>query len=207
MHPDLPDSFFNFDDDQQPEGWHPDSEDEILMREPLPGPPPADLREALTNLRLDLETKPLASLRSKAFDDFGEWRGSDVVVTADLLACPNPECVVSSHDLMVRTQHASALAWMFDEIFEIFGNHLDAGNRYAFYGKLANAALRVIGSRLPEPSDHRMILRAVHQLCLQAVDLIEEQGCLPEQSAVVFHGADAEGRQWRMDAATGKPCT
>jgi hypothetical protein len=45
------------------------------------------------------------------------------------------------HDLVVRTQHAAQLTWLFLELRDAFSYCLNFRNKYGFYGSLAQAAL------------------------------------------------------------------
>lgn len=130
-----------------------------------------------------------------------EWRGADVRITSDF----RPEAPKSfmDHDLIVRTQHAKVLSWLFLELRDAFEAFLDAGNKYGFYGALAQSALRHMAAHQPESDDPRPLLRAVLAAADDQLKLIARFGGIPDNAAAVLHSTDAEGRQSRIDLETG----
>jgi gamma-glutamylcyclotransferase (GGCT)/AIG2-like uncharacterized protein YtfP len=131
-----------------------------------------------------------------------EWRGADVRITSDF----GPEAPKSfmDHDLIVRTYHAATLTWLFLELRDAFGDFLDAGNKYGFYGSLARAALDHLAAHQPESDDPRPLLRAVLVVAERHLAGLQEHGFIPDNAMAVLHTMDAEGRQRRTDLATGE---
>lgn len=141
----------------------------------------------------------------KACDDQAEregWRGADVIVTADFEN--RPGSWLDEHKLWIRTRHARPLGWLFREIRDAFHGWYDFRNKYGFFGSLGQAALGHLGRHQPEPDDHRVLLLAVLQQADVWAEFVSRHGCLPNNAPVVIHLTDVEGRQLRLDAASGE---
>lgn len=134
-----------------------------------------------------------------------EWTGADVRITSDFLW--EPKGFADEHDLLVRTQHARPLTWLFFELRDAFEGHLDAGNKYGFYGALAQAALGHLARHQPESEDARPLLKSILGEAFQSLDVLRRDGSLPQQPAIVLHSKNREGHQFRADMETNESCT
>jgi len=165
---------------------------------------PAEIEFRLINLGHRINTEPDSSLRHAGQVELREWRGAGVIVTSDLLF--EPQDMIEASKLVVRTAHALPLTWLFMEFWEAFSGHLDASNKYGFYGDLASAALDALAREQPDP-DCRKILQAVLARGFHFLDYLRSNQCLPPESMIVIHSTNAEGQQVRIDASTGETTT
>lgn len=117
-----------------------------------------------------------------------------------------PKDFMDGHDLLVRTRHAKSLTWLLFELRDAFSGHLDAWNKYVFYGSLAKAALDHLAIHQPEDEDPRPLLKAVLSCAFSALETLRRDGELPSGPMIVIHESDAEGRQKRRDADTNQDC-
>ncbi len=77
------------------------------------------------------------------------WGGADVIITdcMDDLGRGRERVVIdmqgiyNTSDKIVYTKNAQELSQIFFELKDIFDGFIDAGNKYTFYGNLANAAI------------------------------------------------------------------
>lgn len=180
-----------------------DDEAEFIADEPPPRPV-EDIENLLLELGRRIQCDPEPSLRHPGQEPLPEWRGADVVVTSDLLYEPDPEDFMEGHNLRVRTVHALPLTWLFMELWDAFDGWLDFSNKYGFYGTLGQTAIGKVSSSLPESPDHRALLKAVLARAFEFLAVLRENEALPRDSMVVLHSTDSEGRQLRIDGATGE---
>jgi hypothetical protein len=134
-----------------------------------------------------------------------EWRGADVIITSDFTWAP--QHFADAHDLVVRTRHAGQLAWLLRQVRDAFESWLDAGNKYGFYGSLAGAALEHLAAHQPEPDDPRPLMRAALDRTFLWLQVLRDQGEIPDNAICVLHLQDIEGRQVRIDLQTGRKTT
>lgn len=134
------------------------------------------------------------ALAHPAQSQIPEWQGADTVVTSSFENGPE------DHDLIVRTVHAKQLTWLFFELRDCFSNELNAGNKYGFYGRLAQAALDHLSANQPEPEEAGPLLKAVLKEAFRFLLELRESDELPPDSGVVIHSIDKEGRQKRSDS-------
>jgi hypothetical protein len=190
-------SGFEFSDDE-------DEEDDVFDS---PGPValnPAEIERRLIQLGHRINTEPESALLHAGQISLSEWRGAGVIVTSDQLF--EPEGMIEASKLVVRTAHALPITWLFMEFWDSFSGHLDAGNKYGFYGDLASAALETLAREQPDP-DYRTILQALLARGFYFLAFLRSQECLPPDSMVVIHSTTNEGQQIRIDAATGDTTT
>jgi hypothetical protein len=178
-----------------------DDEDDILHFPGSKALSPPEIESMLIELGRRIDTEPEPSLRHSGQMSLPEWRGSDVIVTSDFLF--EAQDIFQATKLAVRTNHALPLTWLFMELWDVFAGHLDGGNKYCFYGDLAYAALDALASEQPDP-DYRKVLHAVLSRSFDFLKFLRSHKCLPPDSMVVLHGANAEGQQIRIDAFTGE---
>lgn len=162
------------------------------------------IEQQLLELALRIgRAQPDALVHSRQ-NEIPEWTGADVRLTSDFSW--EPKTFADEHDLLVRTRHACPLTWLFFELRDAFDGHLDAGNKYGFYGSLGQAALNHLARHQPEADDFRPLLKCVLAEAFQGLDLLRRHGSLPDQSEIVVHAKDKEGRQSRTDCETGEAC-
>mgnify|MGYP007046925708 CR=1 FL=1 len=163
---------------------------------------PAEIKRILEHIRREI----LATAATDLKDLPGEkprngWRGADVIVTDDFECQPG---WMDGHKLWVRTRHARPLGWLFRRVRDAFYGWYDFRNKHSFFGSLGRAALDHLANHQPEPEEHRPLLLHVLVQAGFWVDIIEQNGFLPDDAPIVVHLTDPEGRQFRIDAATGK---
>jgi len=147
----------------------------------------------------------IPDLRPPDQEESPEWGGADVVITSDFAW--EPQSFADAHDLVVRTRHAKHLAWLLRQVRDAFQFWLHAGNKYGFYGSLAEAALAHLAAHQPEADDPRPLLRAVLDRTFLWLQVLRDQGEIPDDSICVLHLQDIEGRQVRIDLQTGEETT
>lgn len=162
----------------------------------------AELESRLIAIGQRMDNASLGTPRHPDQNHMAEWSGADVRVTSDF--AHEPQGFVDSHDLLVRTQHAGMLTWMFLEVRDSFGSLLDASNKYGFYGSLARAALEHLAAHQPESDDPRPLLRAVIARAFDWLQVLRDEGEIPPNAQFVIHTRDSEGRQRRTDRETGE---
>ena len=159
------------------------------------------LENRLIDLGKAIETNGAGALRHPQQADIPEWLGADVVVTSNFAG---PESGYMGHDLLVRTNHAKAVTWLFFELRDSFANALNSGNKYGFYSRLASAALAHLSKHQPESQDHRPLLKSVLTVAFAIGAELRVQGSISPQAPVIIHTTDQEGRQRRIDGDTGR---
>ena len=170
------------------------------MRYQMKAPP--EIRRILQELQATILRLPASELMDAKDGKPSEgWRGADVIVTDDFEIQPG---WMDGHKLWVRTRHARPLGWLFRRVRDAFYGWYDFGNKYGFFGSLGHAALDHLAGNQPENVDHRPLLLSVLERAGFWVDVVEREGFLPDNAPVVLHLTDAEGRQFRLDAATGE---
>jgi len=165
---------------------------------------PDVIESILMQLGIRIAFDPLDRLVYREQDRIPEWRGADVRVTSDFDY--EPKDFMEGHDLLVRTQHAKGLTWLIFELRDTFSGWIDAGNKYGFYGALAQAALSHLAANQPESDDARPLLNAVLVEAFRCLQMLREDGNLPPDVPIVCHQRDAEGRQQRINLEDGKCC-
>jgi len=160
------------------------------------------LQNALIRLGQRVDARNISALRHADQSDQDEWTGADVVITSDFAW--KPSSWVHEHDLVVRTHHAVQLTWLFLEIRDAFSLWIYRGNKYGFYGALAQAALDHLAAHQPEAGNPRPLLCAVLTRAFLSLQGIRDQGGIPDNAPIVLHLQDAEGRQRRIDLRTGE---
>jgi hypothetical protein len=80
---------------------------------------------------------------------------------------------------------------------------LDAGNKHGFYGSLAEAALEHLAAHQPEADDPRPLMRAVLDRTFLWLQVLRDEGEIPDDAMCVLHLQDIEGRQVRINLLTG----
>jgi hypothetical protein len=190
-------SSFEFSDDE-------DDEDGILDSPEPEALTPSEIELRLIQLGHRINTEPESALSYAGQISLPEWRGAGVIVTSDLLF--EPQGMIEATKLVVRTAHALPITWLFMEFRDVFAGHLDAGNKYGFYGDLASAALDTLAREQPDP-DYRTMLQAVLARGFYFLTFLRSQECLPPDSMVVIHSTTTEGQQIRIDAVTGDTTT
>jgi len=129
-----------------------------------------------------------------------EWRGGGVIVTSDFEW--QPQGFSDRSKLQVRTRHAVQLTWLMLEIRDVFSPWVYFSNKFGFYGSLAEAALNYLAANQPEIDDPRPLLRAVLSRSFAWLQVLREQGHIPDNPECVLHLEDLEGRQKRIDLRT-----
>ncbi len=163
---------------------------------------PPEIRRILQELRATILRSSASDLNDTKNGEPREgWRGADVIVTDDFEREPG---WMESHKLWVRTRHASPLGWLFRRVRDAFYGWYDFRNKYGFFGSLGSVALDYLVQHQPESEDHRPLLLAVLAQGESWADVLDRDDCLPDNAPIVIHLKDPEGRQLRVDVATGK---
>lgn len=162
---------------------------------------PVEIHQALKQLRDEIRSSSPVLLTERDNDPREGWRGADVIVTSDFERQPG---WMDGHKLWVPTRHAQELGWLFRCVRDAFQGWYDYRNKYGFFGSLGQAALRHLAQNQPEAIDHRPLLHAVLPQAEAWASFLEDHGCLPENAPIVIHLTDSEGRQVRIDAASGE---
>lgn len=160
------------------------------------------IEDLLIGLGKRLNSEDLSGLRHESLGGSAEWRGADVVISDDFAW--EPKNFMEAHDLRVRTRHSVQLSWLFVELRNAFSFWLHAGNKYGFYGSLAQAALDHLAAHQPESEDPRPLVRAALDQAFRWLKVLRETGGIPEDSQCVLHIQDVEGRQRRIDLESGE---
>ena len=154
------------------------------------------LANRLIDLGKKIETKTAEDLRHYQQTNMPEWQGADVIITSDFTGHVSGDF---GHDLMVRSRHAQPLTWLFLELRDAFGDELDAGKKFRFYGSMAEAALMHLAQHQPESVDHRPLLKAVLTQAFNFHAELRHHDSISDNSRIIIHGTDQEGRQQRLD--------
>ena len=165
---------------------------------------PAAIEAKLIYLGKRISSEPVKQLAHDQQAQLPEWRGADVHVTSDFAF--EPKDFIEQHDLLVRTPHAKALTWLFFELRDAFAGCLDAGNKYGFYGALAQAALDHLAAHQPEPDEAKQLLKAVLAEAFLCLQRLREDGTLDADVPIVLHKRDAEGGQSCINLGDGQSC-
>jgi len=128
-----------------------------------------------------------------------EWTGADVRITSDFAW--RPANIIDGQDLVVRTQHAGVLTWLFMEIRDAFRGHLTKHNKHGFYGSLAQVAQKHLAANQPESDDPRPLLKVVLAEGFKWLSPLREDGQLPKQPGVITISESKEGVQKRINPA------
>jgi len=113
----------------------------------------------LINLGEKIVSEPVSRLAHPQQAQLPEWRGADVQVTSNF--ANESSGFIEAQDLLVRTRHARALTWLIFELRDAFAGWLDYGNKYSFYGALAQAAVKHLAANQPESDDPKPLLNIV----------------------------------------------
>ena len=163
---------------------------------------PDEVENALLDLGKRIQTAPTEIKLHPQQGSLPEWRGADVIITSDFTS--GPPHFNDGIDLVVRTQHAQVLTWLFFELRDAFQHWLDVTNKYGFFGALADAALKHLAENQPEPDDPTTLLKSVLSRGFDALQVLRKEGFLLPNAPIVIHSIDDEGRQFRHDAETGE---
>lgn len=141
-----------------------------------------------------IESANAARLRHHDQERIAEWIGADVVITSNFEPA---ESGLLNHDYMVRTQHAGVLSWLMFSLRDVFGEHLDAFNKYRFFGELGRAAIDHLASKQPESESPVLLLKAVLSCAFRFLGELREHDRILDGPSIVVHQTDSEGRQER----------
>jgi len=112
-----------------------------------------------------------------------EWRGAGVVVSSgDNLASTGFR---GGLERLVVTRHAKSLTWLLLELRDLFGDEVDASNKYGFYAQITEAVAEREHFQNTEGSDPRPLLWMVLEAGFRVHLLLEENGFLPSDPTVV----------------------
>lgn len=165
---------------------------------------PYQIEQQLIDIALRLGRAQAHEMVHPRQTEIPEWQGADVRITSDFSW--EPKNFVEEHDLLVRTRHAPTLTWLFFELRDTFGDWLHAGNKYGFYGSLAQAAQKHLARHQPESGDPRPLLKDVLSGAFVWLQILRKTGNLPDQPGMILHSHDTEGRQYRTNLGPGEPC-
>ena len=121
------------------------------------------------------------------------WAGADVVVRS------TPPEEDGDGDTQVVTPFAGELSWLIDYLQQAFGELVDFRNKYAFYGRLADAAIHYHATREDRFENPKDLCFAVLREAARILDE-EERGGFADRDTVLLRGVEV---QLSYDGATG----
>lgn len=91
-----------------------------------------------------------------------EWGGAGVIITASSRA--DDSGAGGSRDILVLTEHSLELSWCFEQLRDAFcsEDRLDYSSKYAFFGRLAEAANRCLRAH-PQASANELCSAVVQE--------------------------------------------
>lgn len=113
------------------------------------------------------------------------WAGADIVVCSEEPA-DNPQ-----GDTFVVTNYTGELSWLIDEIKQACSDFLDFRNKFAFYGRLADAANRYHASRERAFWNPKDLCFSVIREASRIVDE-ERRGGFDDRDTVRLRGVDVQ---------------
>ena len=136
-----------------------------------------DLEDLVESERWNLDAGSLAAWRQEP------WAGADVVISS------KPAEQSFGGDTFVVTQFAGELSWLFEYLARICGGFLDYQNKYAFYGRLADAANKYHATRSPHLHNPKDLCFAVLR---EATRMVDEQrrGGFTDRNTVKVRGIE-----------------
>jgi hypothetical protein len=159
------------------------------------------IQDSIIKIGLSIESEDPALWIHSSMKFMAEWQGADTIITSDF---GPTEHGFLGHDLIVRTRHASAMTWLFFNLRDTFGDELDSGNKYRFYGDLAMAAIKHLSTELPEDHDPRPLMKAVLRQSTVFLHELQEDDQIADGVSVILHHQDSEGHQKRIDPETSE---
>ena len=165
---------------------------------------PYQIEQCLLDLALRLgRAKPHEMVHARQ-SEFPEWQSAGVRLISDFSR--EPRNSAQAHDFLVRTRHGPAVTWLFFELQDTFVGWINAGNKYGFYGSLAQTALKHLARHQPESDDPRPLLKDVLSEAFHWLHILRQTGELTEHPALIRHTQDTESRRCRTNLETGEPC-
>jgi len=143
--------------------------------------------------RWDLDAGRLAEWRDRP------WAGADVVVCAEAPAGCDGGDGGDGGDTVVVTPFPGELSWLIDYLQQVFGGLVDFRNKYAFYGRLADAAIHYHATREDRFENPKDLCFAVLREAARILDE-EERGGFADRDTVLLRGVEV---QLSYDGATG----
>lgn len=135
------------------------------------------LEDLVDRERWSLDAAGLARWRDQP------WAGADVVICHER-PTGNPR-----GDTFVVTPYAGELSWLVDEIKQVCGEFLDFRNKFAFYGRLADAANHYHNSRSREVWNAKDLCFSVIREASRIVEE-EQRGGFHDRDSVRLRGVD-----------------
>lgn len=111
------------------------------------------------------------------------WAGADVVVRSSPLGDD------ADGDTVVVTPFAGELSWLIDYLQQVFGDLVDYRNKFAFYGRLADAAIRYHALREAGVHNPRDLCFAVLREAARILDE-ERRGGFADRDTVILRGCE-----------------
>lgn len=137
--------------------------------------------------RWNLDGRRLAEWRNQP------WAGAGVVVCD---AAPDDD---ESGDTFVVTPFTGEISWLIEYLQQVFGDLVDFRNKYAFYGRLADAAIHYHAIRDPRFHNPRDLGFAVIREAARILDE-ERRGGFADRDTVTLKGVEV---RLSYDGATG----
>ena len=132
--------------------------------------------------RWNLDAGRLAEWRDRP------WAGADVVVCAEAPAgCDGGD----GGDTVVVTPFPGELSWLIDYLQQVFGGLVDYRNKYTFYGRLADAAIRYHATRAPQCLNPKDLCFAVIREAARMLDE-ERRGGFADRDSVTLRGVEVQ---------------
>jgi hypothetical protein len=135
------------------------------------------LEDLVDGERWNLDTVRLAEWRREP------WAGADVVVCT---AAPEG---YGDGDTHVATPFTGELSWLIEYVKQVFSGFIDFQNKYAFYGRLADAAIRYHATREPSLQNPKDLCFAVLREAARILGE-EERGGFADRDTVLLKGVE-----------------
>lgn len=135
--------------------------------------------------RWNLDAGRLAEWRDRP------WAGVDVVVCAQVPPGEDGADGGDGGDTVVVTPFPGELSWLIDYLQQVFGDLVDYRNKYAFYGRLADAAIRYHATRAPQLVNPKDLCFAVIREAARMLDE-ERRGGFADRDTVTLRGVEVQ---------------
>lgn len=113
------------------------------------------------------------------------WAGADIIVCA---VAPAGGDDGKTH---VVTPFTGELSWLIDYLQQVFSDFIDFSNKFAFYGRLADAAIRYHATREPLLHNPKDLCFAVVREAARILDE-EQRGGFADRDTVLLKGVEVQ---------------
>ena len=145
-----------------------------------------ELKTQLTRLRDQILDGSIGSSR--------DWGGADVVIGPPPPPVPSGSGFYSAPQY-IATFHHRELSWLFEQLYGLFGPHLDFVSKYEFFGRLADAADSYLEESVDNDNPGPLLVSVIDQ-CLLFVRRIDIAPGLEELGKVISAGKARKAQDW-----------